>query len=159
MLSDTGFHGIVRLRSSEDGADEFEDLGDLVRWLPLFSLEHAQAHGTALIVGHVWVVDLGLKADDRRLEWVVFGQGDEDNEAATLGYVSVSSCLPGLKASTHRVRRVWRTLHVHLPVVDVALVRQLDLAAFGRIAVHIAQLLPRGQPMRPVPTQLPILPS
>lgn len=150
---------IIRLRRCKDRPNQREHILDLVRRLPRICSEHAETHGTALIVGHVWVVDLGLKADDRRLEWVVFGKGDEDNEAATLGYVSVSSCLPGLKASTHRVRRVWRTLHVHLPVVDVALVRQLDLAAFGRIAVHIAQLLPRGQPMRPVPTQLPILPS
>jgi hypothetical protein len=37
------------------------------------------------------MVDLGLKADGWRLEWVVFGKGNVDFEAAVLVVLSVVS--------------------------------------------------------------------
>lgn len=92
LLSNTSLHSIVWLRGSKHSTDKLEDVGDLVWWLPLFSLEHAKAHGAALIVGDVGVVDLRLEGEDWRLEGVLFREDDLDLVLAALLGSSVQIC-------------------------------------------------------------------
>lgn len=84
LIRNTRLDRIIRLRSSKNCPDQRKHFLDLVRGLPLVRTQHTQAHGAAVVVGHIRVVDLGLEADARWLERVVFGESDVDLEASAL---------------------------------------------------------------------------
>jgi hypothetical protein len=84
LVRNTRLDRVIRLRSSEDCPDQREHVLDLVWWLPLLRAQHTQAHGAAVVVRHIGVVDLGFEADARRLEGVVFGKSDVELEVTAL---------------------------------------------------------------------------
>jgi hypothetical protein len=84
LVRNTRLHRVIRLRSSEDCPDQRQHIFDLVWRLPLLRAQHAQAHGAAVVVRHIGVVDLGFEADARRLERVVFGESDVELEVTAL---------------------------------------------------------------------------
>lgn len=49
------------------------------------------------------MVDLGSEADDRRFERVVFGEVDEDCEAAALKYMSGLGMVSRFASGTHGI--------------------------------------------------------
>lgn len=73
LVGNSTFDGIIRLGRSEDLTDEHQNVANLVWGLPLVGAEHAQAHGTLVVVANVWVVDLGLERDGWGLEGVFLG--------------------------------------------------------------------------------------
>jgi len=84
LVRNTRLDRVIRLRSSEDCPDQREHILDLVWRLPLLRAQHAQAHGAAVVVRHIGMVDLGFEADARRLEGVVFGEDDVELEVTAL---------------------------------------------------------------------------
>jgi hypothetical protein len=62
---------IIRVRLDQQVSCHVQHSRDLVRRLPLVCAQHAEAHGAFVIVGYVWVVDLGLEGENRRFERVV----------------------------------------------------------------------------------------
>lgn len=77
-------HRVIRLRRLQHRNDQLKHICDLVRRLPLVCAEDTQAHGAAVIVGDVRMVDLGLEAESGWLERVLLRERDLDVEFAAL---------------------------------------------------------------------------
>lgn len=81
LISDAGLEGVVGVGLDEELADGVEDGADAAGGLPVLRLEHAEADGPHVVVGHVGVVDARRERHLRRLERVVRRQHDRELEA------------------------------------------------------------------------------
>jgi len=84
LVRDGGLDGVVRVRLDQERLDEPQHGNHLVRRFPLVGPEQAQAHGPLVVVADIGVVDLGLEADDGRLEGVFVGEINLELEVAAL---------------------------------------------------------------------------
>ena len=84
LVGNGGLNGVVRVGLDQECLYETQDGDDLVRGLPFLGTQQAQAHRALVIVAYVWVVNLRLKADDRRLEGIFGGESDLELEVASL---------------------------------------------------------------------------
>lgn len=132
LVGDTSFDGVIGLRSGEDYANEGEDVPDAVWRLPGVAAKDAETHGTLVIVTDVWVVDLGLEADDWRLEGVFLGERDFESELAALWRKVRQEMENGIQEYTHGIDGVGRASQLDFPLEDVVLVGQVNDCAFNR---------------------------
>jgi hypothetical protein len=74
LVGNARFNSIIRIRLNQEIACQIENSGDLVRRLPCIAAENAQTHRTLVIIADIGMIDLGLEAESRRLEWVLVGK-------------------------------------------------------------------------------------
>ena len=82
LLRDAVFERAIELRLFKKVAKSLQHGVELRAGLPGVWLEKTQADVAEIIVCHVGVVDAGDELDDRGLEGVVGGKGEEDAEFA-----------------------------------------------------------------------------
>lgn len=82
LLRDAVFERAIELRLFKKVAKSLQHGVELRAGLPGVWLEKTQADVAEIIVCHVGVIDAGDELDDRGLEWVVGGKGEEDAEFA-----------------------------------------------------------------------------
>ena len=73
LVGDTSFDRIIRLGLRENRLDQLEHVRDLVRRLPLVAAQNAQTHGALVVIGDVWMPDLGSEGDGGWLKGVFLG--------------------------------------------------------------------------------------
>ena len=84
LIRNACLHRIIRVRLNQQVSGHVQHRRDLVRRLPLVCAQHAEAHGALVIIGYVWVVDLGLEGENGRPERVVRGEHEEEFEMPAL---------------------------------------------------------------------------
>jgi hypothetical protein len=90
FVGDGGLDRIVHVWLNQKRLDQAQNSNYLIRRLPRLRTKQPEAHGALVIVGHVRVVDLCPKADDRRFKRIFVGEVDLELEVAALS--AVSSC-------------------------------------------------------------------
>lgn len=70
FVGDGGLDRIVHVWLNQKRLNQAQNSNYLIRGFPAFRTKQPEAHGALVIVGHIRVVDLGPKADDRWLERV-----------------------------------------------------------------------------------------
>ena len=84
LLSDAALNRIIRHGLHEQLSRKLQHGSDLRTRLPLVGPQHPQTHAPLVIVRHVGVVDLGSERHGRRLERVLGGELQLDEEFSIL---------------------------------------------------------------------------